>query len=91
MVYLQKVEFNVGDINDLISYDKAIKSDNSCKWIKAMNEEVKSMYDNKIWELVELPEGQNTLGCKWIFKTKLDLKGKIERQKAKLVAKGFNQ
>lgn len=44
-----------------------------------------------IWELVELPISCKAIGCKWIFKTKKDLKGKIERFKARLMAKGFTQ
>ncbi|RDX74522.1 hypothetical protein CR513_45724, partial [Mucuna pruriens] len=31
------------------------------------------------------------IGCKWIFKTKKDYKGNIERHKAYLVGKGFTQ
>ena len=46
---------------------------------------------NKVWNLVELPDGFKTVGCKWIFKTKQDSKVNIERYKARLVAKGFTQ
>jgi hypothetical protein len=38
-----------------------------------------------------LPEGYKKVGCKWVFKTKRDSKGNIERHKARLVAKGFTQ
>jgi hypothetical protein len=34
-----------------------------------MDEEIKSMYDNKVWDIVPLPEGMKSIGCKWIFKT----------------------
>ena len=54
-----------------------------------MKDEMKSMKDNEVWDLVELPEGVKPIGCKWIFKTKKDSKGNIERYKARLVAKGF--
>ncbi|CAM8903118.1 unnamed protein product [Rhodiola kirilowii] len=49
------------------------------------------MQDNKVWELVPLPEGVKPIGSKWIFRTKRDAKGNVERYKALLVAKGFNQ
>ena len=61
------------------------------KWIEAMNDEYKSMQDNKVWELVPLPEGAKPIGCKWIFKTKRDSKGNVERYKARLVAKGYTK
>jgi hypothetical protein len=54
-----------------------------------MNDKLKSMDQNKVWELVELPEGYKAVGCKWVFKTKRDSKGNIKRHKARLVAKGF--
>ena len=49
------------------------------------------MKDNDIWDLVPLPKGTKSIGCKWIFMTKRDLKGNVERYKARLVAKGFTQ
>nr|KYP39888.1 Retrovirus-related Pol polyprotein from transposon TNT 1-94 [Cajanus cajan] len=66
-------------------------SSNSQKWIDAMKDEMKYMQDNDVWDLVELLEGVKPIGCKWIFKTKRDSKGNIERYKARLVAKGFTQ
>ena len=77
--------------DDPINFHHAIKSYNSQKWIDAMNEEMKSMKTNDVWDLVSLPEGAKPIGCKWIFKTKRDSKGNIERYKARLVAKGFTQ
>ena len=46
---------------------------------------------NRVWDLVELPDGLKAIGCKWVFKTKKDSQGNIERHKARLVAKGFTQ
>ncbi|KAJ4976296.1 hypothetical protein NE237_001402 [Protea cynaroides] len=56
-----------------------------------MKDEMESMSKNQVWELVELPKGTSTVGCKWVFKTKRDPHGNIERYKARLVAKGYNQ
>ncbi|RVW58917.1 Retrovirus-related Pol polyprotein from transposon TNT 1-94 [Vitis vinifera] len=55
----------------------------------AMKDEMSSMKCNDVWDLVELPNGAKTIGCKWVFKTKKDSLGNIERYKARLVAKAF--
>ena len=77
--------------DDPVNFHQAMQDSNSEKWIEAMNEEYKSMQDNKIWELVPLPEGEKPIGCKQIFKTKQDSNGNVERYKARLVAKGYTQ
>ena len=67
----------------------------SCKkselWYNAMKDEMSSMKCNNVWDLVELPNGAKAIGCKWVFKTKKESLGNIERHKARLVAKGFTQ
>nr|KYP41104.1 Retrovirus-related Pol polyprotein from transposon TNT 1-94 [Cajanus cajan] len=68
-----------------------MRSYNSQKWIDSMRDEMKSMQDNNVWDLVKLAEGVEPIGCKWIFKTKKDSKGNIKRYKARLFAKGFTQ
>ena len=91
MVYLQESENDLSIDNDPISFSEAINGDNSDKWLDAMKDELKSMAHNDVWDLVELPEGCKRVGCKWVFKTKRDSQGNIERYKARLVAKGFTQ
>ena len=54
-----------------------------------MNEKYNSLQDNEVWELVPLPKGTKPIGCRWIFKTKQDANGNMERYKACLMAKGF--
>ena len=56
-----------------------------------MNEEIKSMKDNDVWDLVPLLEGVKPIGCKWKFKPKRDSKGDVERYKARLISKGYTQ
>jgi len=91
-VYLQEHEDEISLIeDDPINFFHAMKSSNSQKWIDAMEVEIKSMRGNDVWDLVELPEGVKPVGCNWIFKTKRDSMGNIERYKTHLVAKGFTQ
>ncbi|UYV62499.1 SMG1 [Cordylochernes scorpioides] len=61
------------------------------KWLQAMNEELNSLEKNYVWELTPLPKDKKIIGCKWTYKQKLNSKGEIERYKARLLAKGFNQ
>ncbi|GMP36789.1 hypothetical protein CsSME_00008798 [Camellia sinensis var. sinensis] len=88
-VYLN--ECDIGLENDPVSYAQAMKNGNATQWLNAMKDELKSMKDNNVWDLVELPQGTKTVGCKWVFKTKRDPKGNVERYKARLVAKGYTQ
>ncbi|GMI70226.1 cysteine-rich RLK (RECEPTOR-like protein kinase) 8 [Hibiscus trionum] len=56
-----------------------------------MKDEMNSMKNNEVWNLVSLSNGVKAIGCKRVFKTKRDSKGNIERYKARLTAKGFTQ
>jgi hypothetical protein len=91
VVYLQESDFDIGTSKDLVSFLQAIEGNNSVKWIDAMNDELKSMDQNKVWDIVELPGGYKTVGCKLVFKTKRYSKGNIERYKARFVVKGFTK
>lgn len=61
------------------------------RWVEAMETEMKALETTKTWNLVELPNGKKTVGCKWVFSVKYDATGKVERYKARLVAKGYTQ
>jgi hypothetical protein len=61
------------------------------KWRVAADKEYQSLIQNDTWELVDLPEGRKPVGCKWVFKIKRQSDGKIERFKARVVAKGYTQ
>ena len=49
------------------------------------------MYSNQFWSLVDSPDGIKSIGCKWIYKRKRGIDGKVETFKARLVAKGYTQ
>ncbi|CAL8163300.1 unnamed protein product [Prunus armeniaca] len=56
-----------------------------------MQEELNQFNRNDVWYLVPRPKDSNVIGIKWIFQNKTDEKGKIMRNKAKLVAQGYTQ
>lgn len=73
------------------SIEEALNSPDKDKWQEALNEEYNSLIKCKTWDLVELPAGRKSIGCRWVFKVKHQADGTIERYKARLVAKGFSQ
>ncbi|CAI7784169.1 unnamed protein product [Closterium sp. NIES-53] len=70
---------------------EALESSDAEEWKKTMESELKSIEENGMWELVELPEGRKAITSKWLFKIKSDAYGKIKRYKSRLVAKGYQQ
>ena len=82
---------NVDEEKDLTNREEALAGKDKKKWESAMKKEMQSMETNDVWDLVKLPEGQKPVGCKWIFKRKLNSDGIVERYKARLVAQGFSQ
>ncbi|KAK9042849.1 hypothetical protein V6N11_071204 [Hibiscus sabdariffa] len=73
------------------TYEEAVASPDSEKWLGAMRSKMDSMSDNQVWTLVEPPEGIKPIGCKWVFKKKTDMDGNVQTYKGRLVAKGFRQ
>lgn len=61
------------------------------KWHEATVEELRALEKNKTWELVKLPAGKKAISCKWVFTIKQNPEGKVERYKARLVARGYSQ
>lgn len=61
------------------------------EWMEAMKEEYDSIMKNETWELTELPENKVPIGSKWLYKTKCNADGSIDKYKARLVAKGYSQ
>jgi Reverse transcriptase (RNA-dependent DNA polymerase) len=66
-------------------------SRNSSQWLEAMNDVMKSIKNNEVWDLIELLIGVKSVGYKWVYKTKIDSQGNIERYNARLVAKKIIQ
>nr|KYP48657.1 hypothetical protein KK1_029637 [Cajanus cajan] len=56
-----------------------------------MEKESHQFERNDVWTIVPKPEHQSVIETKWVFINKLDEQGKVVRNKARLVAQGYNQ
>ncbi|MCH83109.1 copia-type polyprotein [Trifolium medium] len=73
---------------DPYSYDEACKNQ---VWKDAVDAEIQAIEANNTWELTNLPKGSKAIGVQWIFKTKYNEMGQIDKYNARLVAKGYTQ
>ncbi|KAG7598335.1 Reverse transcriptase RNA-dependent DNA polymerase [Arabidopsis suecica] len=81
-----------GDTVEPADYSEAIRDSNWEMWKRAMDEEMGSQLKNNTWTIVQRPENQRIIGCRWIYKYKLGIPEVEEpRYKARLVAKGYAQ
>ncbi|CAL2234863.1 unnamed protein product [Prunus armeniaca] len=70
------------------NFDEAAQDE---AWKKAMENEMNMIEKNQTWELVNRPFNKPIIGVKWVYKTKLNLDGSVQKHKARLVAKGYAQ
>ena len=63
------------DHDEPTNYEEAMVSLDSAKWLEAMKSEMGSMYENKVWTLIDLPDNRQAIENKWIFKRKTDADG----------------
>ena len=56
-----------------------------------MDEELRSIQDNKTWRLVDPANDHKIIGLKWVYKVKKDAEENSVKHKARLVAKGYVQ
>ena len=79
------------DHDEPTNYEEAMMSPDSAKWLEAMKSEMRSMYENKVWTLIDLPNDRRAIEIKWIFKRKTDVDSSVTIYKARIVAKGFRE
>ena len=75
--------------SDEPSLKEAISGLHRDKWLEAMRDELASLTENGVYELVPLPVSAAALSGKWVLKIKLGAQGEIERYKARYVVRGF--
>ncbi len=74
-----------------LTHREALAAPDASKWQEAIESELASLERNGTWRVERLPEGRKPIGVKWIFKRKKNGEGKVERWKARCVARGFSQ
>ena len=78
------------DHDEPTNYEEAMMSPDSNRWLEAMKSEIGSMYENKVWTLVDLPDDRQAIENKWIFEKKTGADGNVTIYKAQLVTKVFS-
>ena len=74
--------------HDPVFYFEAIKD---TRWCDAMNLELRALDENDTWVITKLPSTKKAIGCKWVYRTKLNSDGSVKRHKARLVVLGCKQ
>ena len=94
----QRIEKSFGDDFNMYFVDntptsiaEVYASPNVDNWKEAIQSEMDSILFNGTCELPERPYGCKSVGCKWIFKKKLRSDGSIDKNKTRLVSKGYTQ
>jgi hypothetical protein len=86
--YYSPSAFTVIALSEPASYRDAILHP---EWQHAMAEEIAALEQTGTWDLVPCPPRARSITCKWIYKVKTRSDGSLERYKARLVARGFQQ
>ena len=74
------------------TFMQAMQGPQSHRWREATTLEYNNtLVENGTWEIVDLPQGEKSIGSDWVFKVKHNVDGSIERFKARIVAKGYSQ
>jgi hypothetical protein len=70
------------DHDEPATYTKAMEGRESEKWLEAMKSEIRSMYDNQVWTLVDILSARKAVENKWIYKKKIDVENNLTVYKA---------
>eukprot|EP00963_Diacronema_lutheri_P008222 scaffold732_cov348-Pavlova_lutheri.AAC.2 len=77
--------------DEFSGYANAMRRSDADLWKEAIHEELTSLVANETWTLTELPPARKALTTTWVFKVKRDGGGDVERYKARLCVRGFEQ
>jgi len=73
------------------THQEAVTDANACEWSQARGAQLKAQKENETWIEVKRPETGTILTLEWVYTLKKDAHGAIERFKARVVARGYEQ
>ncbi|CAL9005189.1 unnamed protein product, partial [Prunus brigantina] len=74
------------------TFQEAVENKERESWMEAMMQEMESLHQNLVWELVPKPKSRKVMGYKWVFRKKEEMhENEVTIFKARFVAKGFLQ
>jgi len=76
---------------DPATFTEAMKSNEAELWRQAIEEEKASLEEKHTWDIVPIPKEVKPITSKFVFKRKYGPDGTVNRHKARLVARGFQQ
>lgn len=87
-----RYEAHCVELEEPQSIEEALTGPEAKEWQAAIDEEIAAMEKNNTWKTVDqLPKDHKAVSSKIVFKKKLDSQGRVEKYKARLVARGFTQ
>lgn len=91
-LYVQNEEVDQVSDFELIPYGP-INLDESIKevWVEAIHEKINAIEINNNWELLDFLDNKNNIGVRCIYKTNLNVEGKVGKNKEIILAQGFSQ
>jgi hypothetical protein len=73
-------------IDDPLNFEEVVKDD---VWEQTMDGKIRCIENDQTWKLVDIPKDKDVISVNWIYKTKQDVEGDVQKHKARLVARDF--
>lgn len=75
-----------------LSFEEAMRSSKSDKWLIAIKAELESMLSKGVFQYTDnVPPGKKLIKCRYVFRNKVSSDGQLTKEKARLVVKGYSQ
>ena len=78
-------------VDDPKTYKQAMKEQDAKLRHDACKEKIDSLVENKVFSVVDRPAHKQVITSKWVFKRQIGIDGKVEKHKARIVARGSMQ